>query len=180
MCMHTFLSECACTGNQGFYDSGGSLHVPGSSVVRPGYFYPANTGGYCNQTGEPWCFISCDTRVCPNVSRYPSHTLWAADLYHVPLCFSFDACGGSANQIGLRTRECAKRGGYMKDGYCSCDVGLPCEGDQQHRVKSTYKANSTSWVPWVRWTLGCSCFCCRVYPAPCHIIIDIASTTRSS
>ena len=150
VCILTSLAECVCTGNQGFYDSDGPHHVPGSSVVRPSYLYRQNLGSYCNESGEPWCYIPCNTSVCPNVIRHPTHSLWAADLYGVQLCYSADACGKNTKQYNARAGECAKRGGYIKNWKCSCDLGLPCEGDQHQ-----YKVNSTSWV---RWTLGGSYF----------------------
>ena len=70
---------------------------------------------------ESWCFVSCDPTICPQVPRHRSHLLWAADSAGVGLCFSYEACGGTDFLAAARA-NCSKRGGYLFEGMCTCDI----------------------------------------------------------
>ena len=134
-CLHMCSAECPCTGNQGFYDSHGSHPIDGT--MRPGYVYPRNLGGFCSDDekegvlGSGWCYVSCDTNVCKNVTRHFSTAMWAGKLNGRELCYSYQNCGNADKTPALKEVACKQRGGHFKNGKCSCDFGALCYDNNQ-------------------------------------------------
>ena len=119
-----------CTGNQGFYHA--KTRVGPDGTIQQGYSQRPDFGDSCHQWGlagsltdrtndEPWCFVPCDTSICPHIPRHRSHLLWGADAAGVTLCFSYETCGGTDFLAPARA-NCSKRGGSLFEGMCSCDV----------------------------------------------------------
>ena len=130
---------CNCTGNKGFYKQLDRFRSDGT-LEKKGYSYPKDLGERCGvhadfglTTGwavfvaqnEPFCYIPCDKSICAEVPRHPSHMLWAATEAGVPLCYSFEACGGK-DYVSKFEASCLARGGYLGERGCSCDIGEVC------------------------------------------------------
>ena len=139
-CLHMCSAECPCTGNQGFYDSHGSHRVDG--IMRPGYVYPPNLGGFCSDKekegvlGSGWCYVSCDTNVCKNLTRHATTTMWAGKLFDRELCYSYQNCGNADKTPALKEAACKQRGGTFKNGKCSCDNGGLCNDNQKQKSEN--------------------------------------------
>jgi len=143
--------KCPCIGNQGFYDSHGSHRVDG--IMRPGYVYPPNLGGFCSDKekegvlGSGWCYVSCDTNVCKNLTRHVTTTMWAGQLFDRELCYSYQNCGNPDNIPALKEAACKQRGGSFKNGKCSCDNGGLCnDNHKQNPENNKVVCDNWCWV----------------------------------
>ena len=150
-------AECPCTGNQGFYNSHGSHRVDG--IMRPGYEYPPNLGSFCSDKhegalGGGWCYVSCDTSVCKNVTRHFSSTMWAGKLFGIELCYSYDNCGHADQPPALKQVPCKERGGHSINGKCSCDTGGLCNDNSDKQESDNNKDAVRTYPPVVAVVIG--------------------------